>query len=276
MRSTSDKKEEVGQRGKSLPTSGAYLLVALKVITAPGCVAACKAPQPDTTITTDRPTFANASTTVPCRALQLETGLLVSSKASQRGFDLPEASLRFGLADRSELHLGVPDYFKNYTSGAIPETGLGDLSVSEKQQVYLGSNGSAVALVGTLSFPTGAAAVSSYGYDTTLQLPASAKLSANTTVAGQAGVTWPTQNGRHNITGQVDVYFDQQFTKFLDAFVEYNGGFPQRGSPQHSLNFGGSYKVTTRQQVDVHAGFGLSSAVTDHFYGVGYSVRLGR
>ena len=82
------------------------------------------------------------------------------------------------------------------------------------------------------------------------------------------------RKGRHNSTEETDVYLDRQVAKPLDVFVEYNGLFPQRGSPQHTLDFGESYKATAHQQVDVHGGFGLSSAAMDHFVGVGYSVRF--
>ncbi len=249
--------------------------VGLVVAATQPALAQCKPPAPDSTISTDRPTFANSSTTVPCHSLQLETGLLESSENAQRGFDLPEASLRFGLSDTTELRLGVPDYFQNYTSGSSPATGLGDLSLGAKQQLHTSSgNGLNLALVAALSFPAGAQAVSSHGYDVALQVPLSVKLSKNWTAAGQAGLAFPTQTGRHNTTGQADIYFDRQLTKPLDAFVEYNGFFPQRGSPQHTVDFGGSFKATAHQQVDFRAGFGLSAAATDHFVGAGYSVRF--
>lgn len=253
-----------------------YLAVTAAVVTPPALRAACKPAAPDSTITTDRPTFANASTTVPCHTLQLETGLLESSDNGQRGFDLPEAILRFGLSDTTELRFGVPDYFQNYTAGSSPVTGLGDLTLGAKQQLHASSTkGLNLALVAALSFPTGAQHVSSHGYDAAIQLPLSVKISKNWTAASQLGVTWPTQSGRHDATGQADIYLDRQLTKPLDAFVEYNGFYPQRGAPQHTIDFGGSYKVTPNQQIDLRAGFGLSSAATDHFIGGGYSVRFG-
>jgi hypothetical protein len=61
-----------------------------------------------------------------------------------------------------------------------------------------------------------------------------------------------------------------------DAYVEYSGSFPQRGSPQHEIDFGTAYKISPHQQLDFHCGFGLSSAATDHSVGFGYSVRFQR
>jgi len=104
-------------------------------------------------------------------------------------------------------------------------------------------------------------------------------LSKNWTVAGMFSVAWPTQvtaNGgsERNATGQGSVYFDRQLTSPWDAWVEYSGSFPQRGGPQNIIDFGTSYKISPHQQLDFHAGFGLSSAAPDHFVGFGYSVRF--
>jgi hypothetical protein len=60
----------------------------------------------------------------------------------------------------------------------------------------------------------------------------------------------------------------------MDVFIEYAGDFPQRGGPRHQLHFGAAYKITPRNQLDVHYGIGLSSAAVDHFVGIGYSFRF--
>jgi len=41
--------------------------------------------------------------------------------------------------------------------------------------------------------------------------------------------------------------------------------------PRHFLHFGTSYKITAQQQIDLHAGVGLSAASVDHLVGIGYS-----
>jgi hypothetical protein len=85
---------------------------------------------------------------------------------------------------------------------------------------------------------------------------------------------WPTETARHNLTGQASVYFDRQLTAPWDAYVEYSGAFPQRGGPQHTIDFGTAYKLSPHQQLDFHCGFGLSAATPDHTIGFGYSVRF--
>jgi hypothetical protein len=34
------------------------------------------------------------------------------------------------------------------------------------------------------------------------------------------------------------------------------------------------YRISKRQQIDFQAGFGLNSSSLDHFFGLGYSIRI--
>jgi hypothetical protein len=70
------------------------------------------------------------------------------------------------------------------------------------------------------------------------------------------------------------LYFDRQLRQNWDADGEYSGEFPQRGGPQHVIDFGAAYKPSPYQQLDVHCNFGLSAANPDHSIGFGYSVRF--
>ena len=233
----------------------------------------CKPSDPSQSISTDRPSFTNASTTVPCRTLQFENGLNETAVQGQRSWDLPQTVLRFGATTRTELRFTAPDYYWNTASGNTFATGLGDLSIGLKQQ--LGPvHGFDLAAMATLSLPTGAQSVSSHGYDATLQLPWSHKLPGSLTAEGMFSIAWPTQNGRHNVTGQFTGLIDRQLTKSWDGFVEYAGTFPGQGGPQHILDFGSTYKLSSNQQVDVHGGLGLSDAASNRFIGAGYSFRF--
>jgi hypothetical protein len=50
--------------------------------------------------------------------------------------------------------------------------------------------------------------------------------------------------------------------------------FPQRGGPQHVIDFGTAYTPSPHRQLDFHWSFGLSAATPDHSIGFGYSVRF--
>jgi outer membrane putative beta-barrel porin/alpha-amylase len=225
------------------------------------------------TIATDRPQITNSSVAVPCGSLQFENGLQATEDGGRRGYDFPETSARLGVATKTELRLGVPEYYFHDDVGSGFATGLGDMSVGFKQQ--LGPvRGFDVSLIPSVSLPTGAHRISSHGYDAALQLPWSRGLSKNWTIAGQFAVMWPTVSGRHTATGQASVYIDRQLTAPWDAYVEYSGDYPQRGGPVHGIDFGTAYKISPHQQLDVHGGVGLSAAAPDYSIGAGYSVRF--
>ena len=225
-------------------------------------------------IITDRPAFTDASTVVPSGYLVFENGFTQTGSQGQSSFDFPETLVRFGLTSKTELRVGVPDYFQNFNNGRGFGSGFGDLSLGVKQQLFATSAGFDASLIVALSFPSGANIISSHGYDPQFLVPWSHPISKNWTAAGMFSVLWPTEGTRRNLTGQTSFYLDRQITSKWDAFVEYGGEYPQRGGPQHLIHTGTSYKLTSNQQFDFHFGFGLSSAAADHFVGFGYSFQF--
>jgi hypothetical protein len=224
-------------------------------------------------INTDRPAITDSSVVAPGGAVVVENGFTETGNAGQQGVDFPETLVRFGITSKTELRFTPPDYFQNFNTGAGFGSGWGDLGVGVKEQLVASSTGFDASLIASVSFPTGASALSSRGYDPQLLLPWSHPISKNWTAAGMFSVLWPTQGGRRNVTGQPSFYVDRQITGKWDAFVEYAGDFPERGGPQHILHVGTSYKITNNQQLDFHVGFGLSAGV-DHFVGFGYSFQI--
>jgi hypothetical protein len=225
-------------------------------------------------IATDRPAVTNSSVVVPAGSLQAENGFLETGSQGQSILDGPESLVRFGVTKRTELRFTVPDYFYNLTTGGNPGSGFGDFALGAKEQLGPTPGKFDVSVILFLSFPTGANAVSSGGYDPGLQLPWSRALSANWTAAGMFSLYWPTQGHTRNLTGESTFLLDRQLTKPWDAFVEYAGDFPEAGGPRHLLHFGTALKITQQQQIDFHVGVGLSSAALDHLIGIGYSFRL--
>jgi len=225
------------------------------------------APSP---IATDRPSVTDSSVVVPLGSLQFENGFSDTVSQGQNTLDVPETLLRLGVASKTELRLTAPDYFVQ--SGT--NSGFGDTVIGLKQQLGPTPGGFDVSLVLSLSLPTGARAISSHGYDPSVQLPWSRALSKNWTMAGMLSVYWPTQAGHRNVTGETTFLLDRQLTTRWDAFIEYAGDFPEQRGPRHLLHFGTAYKPTPDQQLDLHVGVGLSAAAVDHFIGIGYSFRV--
>jgi hypothetical protein len=229
---------------------------------------------PPLAIATDRPAVTNSSIVVPIGSLQFENGFLVTSSQGQNIFDRTESSLRFGVAQNTELRFTVPHYYYNLSRPGDLGSGFGDFAIGVKEQLGPTRGGFDVSVTVFLSFPTGAKAVSSGGYDPGLQVAWSHGLSSKWTAAGMFSLYCPTQDHARNFTGGSTFFIDRQFTGPWDAFVEYAGDFPERGGPRHLRHIGTSIKISNRQQIDFHFGVGLSSAAVDHFIGVGYSFRF--
>jgi hypothetical protein len=222
------------------------------------------------TIATDRPSVTASSTTVPQGGLQIESGLQATDNGGQWTLDAPELLLRYGALPKTELRLVVPNYFLTLPADGSGPRGFGDVAVAMEEQ--LGPVGVFdLALIPSLSLPSGARAVSSGGYDPGLQLPWSRALSATWTVAGQLAAYWPTVNGTHNYTSELSLLFDRQLRGGWDVFTEYAADVPQRGGSRQVLHLGTTYKPSPHHQIDLHAGFGLTHAAPAGFVGLGYS-----
>jgi hypothetical protein len=216
-------------------------------------------------IATDRPSVTDSSAVVPQWEFQAENGLLETGNQEGRTIDFTETQLRFGIGPSTELRFTAPDYYQGSPSG------FGDVAAGVKQQLHGLTGGFEASLVVSLSFPTGTKGISSHGYDPSFQLPWSRKLSANWTAAGMLSIYVPTEDSSHRVVGETTFLVDRQLTGPWGGFVEYAGDFPESGGPRHLQHFGTSYKITAQQQIDLHAGVGLSAASVDHLVGIGYS-----
>jgi hypothetical protein len=105
-----------------------------------------------TPIATDRPQVTSSSVVVPCGSLQFENGFQQTGNGGQRSFDFPETSVRFGIAGKGELRIGVPDYFYNDDTPSGFANGFGDLSLGFKKQLGPTFGGFDISVIPAVSF----------------------------------------------------------------------------------------------------------------------------
>ncbi len=225
-------------------------------------------------ISTDRPSYTNSSNVVPVGVLQFENGFLDTSSRGQSTVDGSETLLRLGVASRTELRLSVPNYDYNLNRGSGAGTGFGDLAVGFRQQFGPLRGGVNVSVTAFVSFPTGASTVSSGGYDPGVQVAWSRGVSNKWSVSGMLSLYAPTQGNARNFTGESTLLLDRQLKGPWDVFAEYVGDFPENGGTRQLMDFGTTFKIAARQQLDFRFGVGLTPAAADHFIGVGYSFRF--
>jgi Putative MetA-pathway of phenol degradation len=228
-------------------------------------------------IVTDRPDITESSLVVPAGTLAIENGFTWTRDHGKGLLDLSESLVRFGLGKRTELRLVVPNYFHDLFDnlggrGAI--SGFDDASFGVKEQIGPLPGRIDLALIVAVSFPTGASALTTHGVDPVIKLPWSRELKHGWSFGGMQSLFYQTAEGRRNPIWEPTFYLEREITRRSDGFVEYGGDFPRAGGSRQVIHFGTAYRVTPRQQIDFHFGFGLSSAAPKYFVAAGYSIQI--
>jgi hypothetical protein len=228
-------------------------------------------PEPEP-IATDRPDFTETAIVVPRGRLQLETGFTYENGSSgHRSFNLPEALLRWGIAEKTELRFVLPDYIRAWNGDKT--SGIGDSAIGFKHQ--LGPVGRFdLAVIGHATIPTGSSAFSSDRVDPEAAFTWATDLDERTSIAGMFGFLWPSEDGERNFTFTPTVSLGRSLGGRWGAFLEWAAEFPEDGGDIHLLHHGYTYRLSNDSQLDMHVGFGLSQAAPDFFIGGGYSVRF--
>jgi hypothetical protein len=251
------------------------LLLALLIAALGRQIAAASAaeyrPDSQSQILTDRPDVTNSSFVVPTGSLQAEDGINLTARGASRSIDGTNTRIRLGVAHCVELLVDLPDYFRP-VHGTDP-TGFSDVMPAVK--VQLGPLPSDVVLSATagLSFPTGAIRISGPGYNPYIQFPWSREIGGGWSLSGMFTQFW-FAGQKSSAISEATFVVEREVGVHADLFVEYVGDYPNHGSPRQLINSGAAYRFTRTQQIDFHAGFGLTNRSPSYFFGLGYSVRF--
>jgi hypothetical protein len=145
-----------------------------------------------------------------------------------------------------------------------------------KEQLGLCRKGFDLSVILAVSLPIGADRISSHGYDPFIKPPGSKELKGGWSIGGMQSPFSNIDSGKRNAVWELTFYIEREITKPWQAFAEYAGDFAQHGGPQEIAHFGTACRLTARQQVDFHFGFGLSRSAPSHFFAIGYSLRIDR
>jgi hypothetical protein len=157
----------------------------------------------------------------------------------------------------------VPDYA--YAIGGEAPAGFSDFAASAKLQLpkFMGFDAAAIAGV---SFPTGGSQISSHGYDPDLQLPWRREIGKHWAVDGMFGITWFTAEPNENPSFESTLEIECELGKSATIFAEYAANYPRNARPTHILDCAALWRVTPRQQFDVHAGLGIQPSAGSFFW----------
>jgi hypothetical protein len=245
---------------------GAFSAGTTKVVGAEEC------PSGATEIATDRPDVTNSSVVVPQGSLQSENGVNWTARQGAVVIDGPASRVRLGVAPCTELLLDLPDGF-HFVRGS-GTSGFSDLSPAIKHQLGPLPGGFQLSVTAGLELPTGAVRISGPGYGGYIQLPWTKEIGDGWSLSGMFTAFWFPGQPRSNPTLESTFAVEREVAARADVFIEYFADGPQHGIPSQAINAGGSYRLTSTQQVDFHAGFGLNREAPNYFFGLGYSFRL--
>jgi hypothetical protein len=248
------------------------LLVAAIASRCIGAASAESCPGPDSDIVPDRGDVTNSSIVVPADSLQSETGLALSALGGARSLAVPVARLRYGALACSEILVDLPSYV--VATNGRSSTGFSDIAPAVKRQ--LGPLPGAIDLSVTtgLGLPTGAARIAGRGVQPYLQFPWSRDFGGGWSVSGmETEFFLPAETPSKRIT-ESTFSVERDVGENGSVFVEYVGDFPAHAGPSQSVDTGGAYRLTPRQQIDVSVTFGINHNAPSYAVGLGYSIRF--
>lgn len=273
-----------------------------------GAEGSASEPGEEDRLTSDRPDFTEASSTVGRGRVQLESGYTYTSDRSggarARTHSYPEVLLRIGLfADWFELRVGQNVISQSTQGGrpggplAVPGVpaqpvggagGVGRITDIGASDLYLGAKlaltqqkgvlpETAIILQGTV--PTGAAAFTAdrvlYGFNYLFSWELNDSMSLAGSFAANKNID---DNGFEYALLAQSLSIGYTLTDNLTAYTEWFAFYPTfatatGGGAQHYLDGGFQYFVTKNFALDIRAGVGLSRSADDFFTGVGFVVR---
>jgi hypothetical protein len=243
-------------------------------------------------ISTDRPSFSDATGFVPVGHFQLETGYTFTFRnrdgVETQRHNGPEILGRVGvLEDRLELRLITAGYVWSRSddgtgAGFASNEGWSDSTLGFKlkladQDHWLPR----LALGAQTTLGIGSDNISNQIAEPTLKLIWSYDLGQSLgddwkgmTLGGNANIVWPTTSGDRFTQAQGSVCLSFPIAESLSGFAEYYviGPNSKGTDAAHYVDVGGGYLLTNRIQLDARVGLGLNQEADNEFFGVGFSV----
>lgn len=222
-------------------------------------------------ITTDRPSTGTGPELVPAYGLETENGVAWTNDDHRSRFDLPESFVRYGVNDRIEARILMPN---SHISGGDP-TQSDDIQFGVKLRLRRVESAWPMSFATGVSAPTGTGGLSSGAWDPyetfslSHHLPKSFYTFGSVTFASISGAP----EGRSLLTqGAVDL--GRVVAPHHAVYVEYA---PLYDGRQHSSGYiidgGTTWTVRPNLQLDLRLGHTIVGESSGFNIGVGYSFR---
>ena len=232
-------------------------------------------------LVTDRPDQTEASTVVPHKFLQIETGFVIlnneTDSVRRKIFSYNTTLLRYGLFDNLELRLGL-DYLgekvkvKNRDTSSI-HSGFSPLYAGFKVKIADEDRWKPeIAFLGAVVLPFTAG--EDFKPDHTgsiLRFAFSHTLSERFSIGYNIGAIWSGLSSAPIFLYSISL--GAGIADRLGCFFESYGYLPEEGEAEHLLDAGFTYLLFDNFQLDISGGIGLKKRI-DNFISLGLTYRL--
>ncbi|MDN5871332.1 MAG: transporter [Nitrococcus sp.] len=223
-------------------------------------------------IITDRPSFGDATVTVPFGHFLLESGYGFNLDAGEHIHNGPVLLLRAGLVPNLELRLGWDGYAHASTGEEGPANTRVGLKIHALHEQGLVPD---LVVIPEFVIPTGDADVAADEVEPEVRfawsyaLTPAIALGGNFNIAARADAN----SSRHRLEYAASLAAGYVLSDKWSGYLEYFAIFPASalGQETHSINSGIAYLITDRLQLDAFIGGGLNEAADDVFGGFGIS-----
>jgi hypothetical protein len=252
--------------------ASSLLAVALLVLSCPNSPGQI---QEATPISTDRPSVGSGTDLVPVRSTQIESGISFTHDGATNTADGPESLMRIGFSSRVELQATLPN---THWPGALPGLRYSDFSLGAKVKIGSDTQPWPLAVVGSLSFPTGSVELSSGGFDPTLLVATGRALPRNFQFSASANLTSLSTNGNPRVAlSQMAASLGWCARPTLCLFAESAPFVSSAPASSGWTSDGGmSLRIAPLVQLDWRAGVTVENGDRSTFLSLGYSVRRDR
>jgi hypothetical protein len=241
------------------------------------------APDEGLTVVPDRPGFGDSTGVTPVGHFELELGYRFEyfdhGDTQSRTHDVPEALVRFGVLDDGlELRLETDGYeYSRSVNGSESDTqsGFNDLQVGCKvklsdQRQYLPN----IALVVSTTVGVGSRKVSDRDVQPTIELTWDKDVGHGVDISGSGAARYSNTAGDHFVQGAGSVLVGYAVSDQIGWFAEYFFISPNANdsATANYADFGATYLLTKRIQLDGTVGFGLNRVSKNFFTEPGITV----
>lgn len=226
-------------------------------------------------IQTDRPDQTETPALTPKKYYQAEIGFLWEKVVSGvSSFQYPSILHKYGVNDNFELRMITQvegqRLNNNSSSGVAPILVGFKARIAEEKGVF-----PATSFIGHLALPTlSSKNLRADFYTPSFRFVMQHSLSENVSLSYNLGSEWDgfTAEPTFIYTLATGIGLSEKF----GSYIELYGFAPQKHKADHRFDAGLTYLINNNNQLDVSAGFGITSNAPKYFAALGYSFRINK